>query len=198
MVELFLQPELEEIVIDADKKSEWEQKVKDLGLTGQLELTANSPKDSASPYTFMNQQMKIVFETICPTKMLVEKYNKTAIPIEVLSHIALCKQEGYFKKMEVWYDDKNPDPVVVGYVTDSYSSSILHIIARWGDEVVPYEQLVEKAIKRYTEAYKLAVQETRNKCEEYLKTADLKVKQYFAGQKSDWQLRPEFALNIGF
>src|SRR4051812_167808 len=127
MVELFLQPELEEIVIDADKKSEWEQKVKDLGLAGQLELTANSPKDSASPYTFMNQQMKIVFETICPTKMLVEKYNKTAIPIEVLSHIALCKQEGYFKKMEVWYDDKNPDPAVVGYVTDSYSSSTLHI-----------------------------------------------------------------------
>jgi hypothetical protein len=194
--EIFLQPELEELVIDADKKTEWETKINQLGLTGQLSLTKNSENGSASPYTFMNEQMKLVFETLCPTKVAVEKYNKSVIPIEVLSHIALCKQEGYFKKLEIWYDNKTPDPVLVGYVSDSYSSSIIHLIARWGDEIIPYELLVEKAIKRYTAAFKLSVAETKNECESLLSSAELTIKQLFAGQKRSWDMQPKFNLQL--
>jgi hypothetical protein len=150
MTEVFLQPELEELVIDGDKKAEWEEKIKSLGLEGQIKLTGNSPTNSASPYTFMNKQMKLVYETICPSKVAVESYGKSAIPIDVLSHVALCKQEKYFNKLEVWYDDKHPDPILVGYLSKSYDSDI-HIIARWGDEIVPFEQLVEKAIHRFSD-----------------------------------------------
>jgi hypothetical protein len=193
--EIFLQPELEELVIDADKKSEWEEKVKTLGLDGQLKLTKNSPKDSASPYTFMNEQMKLVFGTLCPTKATVEAYDKSAIPLDVLSHIALCKQEGYFAKLEIWYDNKSPDPVLVGHLATSYSSP-LHIIARWGDEVVPYEQLVEKAIARYTNGFILAAKDTFNQCERAIKDADTIVKQLFAGQKNTWSINPSFNMQL--
>lgn len=187
--EIFLAPEL---VTEADRNEEWKSKVADLELEGQISLMVNSEKNSPSPYTFMNEQMKLVFQTICPSKELVEKYNKSAIPLDVLAHVALCKQEGYFQKIEVWYDNRNPDPVLVGYVTDNYSSSIMHIIARWGDEIVPYEQLVEKAIRRYTEGFKMALSTLRSECEQSITNAETLVKQYFAGIKSEWNIHPQF------
>lgn len=193
--EVYLQPELEELVTQPEKKQEWEEKINALGLEGQQKLTKNSPKDSASPYTFMNEQMKLVFTTLCPTKALVEKYDKSVIPIEVLSHIALCKQENYFKKLEIWYDNKSPDPVVVGHLTDSYSSP-LHLIARWGDEIIPYEQLVEKAVRRYTESFKLSVMQTKSECESALINAETFVRQLFSGQKSAWNINPKFDLQL--
>ena len=193
--EIFIQPELEEIVIDSSKKDEWYQKVTELGLEGQLKLTNNSKKDAASPYTFINEQMKLVFETICPTKSSVDKYDKSAIPIDVLSHIALCKQEGYFHKLEIWYDNKNADPILVGYLSGSYSSP-MHLIARWGDEIIPYEQLVEKAIKRYTEAFKLAAKETAATAKQAYENSDTLVKQLFAGQKSSWNISPSFNFSL--
>lgn len=193
--EIFLQPELEEIVVDPEKKTEWEEKIMNLGLEGQLKLTKNSPKNAASPYTFMNEQMKLVFTTLCPTRAEVEKYDKSMIPIDVLSHVALCKQEGYFKKMEIWYDNKSPDPILVGHITKEYSSP-LHIIARWGDEIVPYELLVEKAIRRYTEAFKLAVKDTMSKCEAALSDSETKVKQLFAGMKATWDINPSFNFQL--
>lgn len=193
--EIFLQPELEELVTMPEKKAEWEEKIKTLGLDGQLKLTKNSPNESASPYTFMNEQMKIVFATICPTKALVEKYDKSAIPIDVLSHIALCKQEKYFKKLEIWYDNKSPDPVLVGHINDSYAPT-LHIIARWGDEIIPYEQLVEKAIRRYTEAFKLSATQTKNECENAIANADTLTRQLFSGHKSVFSIQPRFDMQL--
>jgi len=193
--EIYLQPELEELVVDADKKSEWENIIKELGLKGQLSLTKNSEKNSASPYTFMNEQMKLVFETLCPTKVAVEQYNKSVIPIDVLSHIALCRQEGYFKKLEIWYDNKTPDPVLVGYIDTSYTP-VIHIIARWGDEIIPYEALVEKAIARYTSTFKNAVEETKNDCVSALQNAEVLVKQLFSGNKRSWDMQPKFNMQL--
>jgi len=190
--EIFLQPELEELVLEPEKKTEWEQKVNQLGLNGQLELTKNSEKNSASPYTCMNAQMLLAFRTICPARISVDRFNRSVIPIDVLSHIALCRQEGYFKKLEIWFDEKAPDPILVGYVTDSYSESIIHLIARWGDEIIPYEQIVEKAIKRYTDGFILAVKNTQHECEIALNNADTFVRQLFAGQKNEWTIKPSF------
>jgi len=189
--EIYLQPELEELVVDSEKRDEWMEKVTSLGLEGQLKLTKNSEKGSASPYTFMNEQMKLVFGTLCPSKAEVAKYDKSAIPVDVLSHVALCKQEGYFHKLEIWFDNKSPDPVLVGYVTDKYNSP-LHLIARWGDEIIPYEQLCEKAIRRYTTAFILGVRQTKQECETALADAELLIRQLFTGQKSTWNINPKF------
>jgi len=50
----------------------------------------------------------------------VEKYNKTPIPLEVLKCLKYCKDEGFFNKYEIWYDDKTPDPCLVGTITKFY------------------------------------------------------------------------------
>jgi hypothetical protein len=194
--EIYLQPELEELVTDPDKKQTWENKILELELEGQVSLTQNSQKSSASPYTHMNEHIKNVFEVLCPTKVKVEKYNKTQIPIDVLSHLALCKQEGYFTKMEIWYDNINPDPILVGYITDSYSSSIIHLVARWGDEIVPFELLVDKAVARLTKVYKQYTDTVIAEAKLAAATAETRVKGFIYGKKSIYQLRVDNDLTL--
>jgi hypothetical protein len=61
-----------------------------------------------------------VFETLCPTKVALEKYNKTPIPLEVLKQLSFSKNENFFNKYEVWYDDKSPDPLLIGIIAKYY------------------------------------------------------------------------------
>jgi len=189
--EIFLQPELEEIITDADKKAEWEEKVTSLGLKGQIKLTQHNDKKAASPYTFMNKQMELVFRTICPAKMDYLEYDKSAIPIDVLSHLALCKQESYFSKIEIWYDDKNPDPIVVGHIGSTYST-VKHLIARWGDEIIPFEQLIEKAKQRFAKTYKSSLETLKIKVDASLASVEFITERFFAGEMNEWDVRPSF------
>jgi len=62
----------------------------------------------------IKKSLQNVFEQLCPRKVSVFEYNITPIPVEILDLIALSKKESYFNKIEIWYDDKNPDPVCVG------------------------------------------------------------------------------------
>jgi hypothetical protein len=77
-----------------------------------------------------------------------KKYDKSTIPREVLKEIALAEKEQYFEKIKIWYDDASPDPLVVGYIkVDSYTY-VKHMIARFGDEILPFEELEIKATNR--------------------------------------------------
>jgi hypothetical protein len=69
-----------------------------------------------------------VFETLCPKKVEISQYSQSPIPVEILSAISLSKKESYFTKIEIWYDEKTPDPVCIGlkgywYEIDWYSNS---------------------------------------------------------------------------
>lgn len=155
-VEIYLEPELEEMVQDDEKTQEWVKKCEELGLEGQLSMLNNKEdgtKGRPSPYSFMTETMAVVYATLCPVAVHYTQYNKTTIPIEVLGHIALCEKEGYFKSIKIWYDDVEKDPVVVGYIKDGHSAT-RHLIARFGAEVLPYEILKDRAIERLREKAK--------------------------------------------
>ena len=95
----------------------------------------------------MNKKAERVFAILCPEVVSYKKYDKSTIPREVLREIALAEKEQYFDKICIWYDDASPDPVVVGYIKDEHSY-IKHMIARFGDEILPFEVLETKAIAR--------------------------------------------------
>ena len=146
-VEIYLEPELEEMIHSNQLNDEWKDKINELGLEGQQNLLKDD-KSNPSPYTFMNQNMVKIFATVCPEVIDYKQYSKSTIPMEVLSHIALCEKEGYFKYMKIWYDDISPDPILVGYLKDGEYSMTQHLIARWGDEVIPIEMIESKAKQR--------------------------------------------------
>ena len=112
VVETFIIEETAELIYDNESLDKWNNLIKDLGLKGQECLV----KTDKSPIPFMHLKTSLenVFITLCPIQVEVEAYNATPIPVEILDLVALSKREGYFNKIQVWYDDKDPDPVVVG------------------------------------------------------------------------------------
>lgn len=150
-VEIYLEPELQEMVGSEEVTAEWKQIAEELGMEGQLRLIA--PKSSGetknpSPYIHMNAKAERVFSILCPQVINYKQYDKSTIPREVLKEIALAEKEQYFDKICIWYDDASPDPLVVGYIKESSYSYIRHMIARFGDEILPFEELEIKAITR--------------------------------------------------
>lgn len=111
-VETYLIEETVGLIYDNEQLERWNSHVKDLGLTGQQ--TLSKPEKSPIPFMHMKQTIISVFETLCPRKVDVSVYDKTPIPVEVLELIALSKREQYFEKIQIWFDDKDPDPACIG------------------------------------------------------------------------------------
>lgn len=111
-VETFIVEETAELIYDNEKLDKWYELVSSLDLKGQTKIT--SLKKSPIPFLHLKRSMVNVFTQLCPLKVNVEDYDVTPIPIEILDLIALSKNEKYFQKIEIWYDEKSPDPVCVG------------------------------------------------------------------------------------
>jgi hypothetical protein len=151
-VEIYLEPELEEMVGSVEVTEEWKQLAEELGMEGQLKLiTPKSGEESdknPSPYIHMNAKAERVFAILCPEVVDYKKYDKSTIPRDVLREIAMAERLKFFDKICIWYDDASPDPLVVGYIKMGSYEYVKHMIARFGDELLPFEELERKSINR--------------------------------------------------
>ena len=151
-VEIYLEPELEEMVGSVEVTEEWKQLAEELGMEGQLKLIAPKSGEESdknpSPYIHMNAKAERVFAILCPEVVDYKKYDKSTIPRDVLREIALAERLKFFDKICIWYDDASPDPLVVGYIKVGTYEYVKHMIARFGDELLPFEELERKSINR--------------------------------------------------
>lgn len=151
-VEIYLEPELEEMIGSVEVTEEWKQLAEELGMEGQLKLiTPKSGEESdknPSPYIHMNAKAERVFAILCPEVVDYKKYDKSTIPRDVLREIAMAERLKFFDKICIWYDDASPDPLVVGYIKMGNYEYVKHMIARFGDELLPFEELERKSINR--------------------------------------------------
>lgn len=118
VVETFVIEETAHLIYDNEKLDEWNSLVAELGLEGQtkIQVVGKSP----IPFMHLKKTMVNVFDTLCPRRVEVEKYSITPIPVEILSLIALSKNEKYFDTIQIWYDDKSPDPACIGVKDNAY------------------------------------------------------------------------------
>lgn len=158
MVELFFNKELSDVAFEVEALQEWKSIAEELGFEAQLTLAKG--KESPIPYPFMNEVMKRVYNTLCPMSVEFKKYNKTAIPLEVMKQIAFSVRDKHFQKIYIWYDDKTPDPIVVGehgiyYIRkkSSYSSYGSKEFASQEDAANELASFEADAIKEHEIAY---------------------------------------------
>jgi hypothetical protein len=153
-VETYIIEETQELIYDNEKLDQWNDMIGKLGLIGQTKVV--KAEKSPIPFLWMNQTLVKVFEELCPRKTKIEEYDKTPIPVEALSMVALSKNESYFDKIEVWYNDKNPDPALVGYKytkgdsewnKDWYADK--YLLARWSDVKASLSELTNRARKLF-------------------------------------------------
>jgi hypothetical protein len=158
--QIFIEPELETLHENAE---EWEQLCTGLDLKQQLKKIGKVER-IANPYMKLDPRTERVYEMLCPRKELYTVYKASTIPLEVLQEIHRCKENAWFPVIAVWYDDKSPDPFLIGYDSKKADANKF-LIARWGDELLPFEQLMERAINRFREAYLRALNRLIADCE---------------------------------
>lgn len=156
VVETYIIEETQELIYDNEKLDQWNKLVGELGLTGQTKIV--KPEKSPIPFLWMNQALVATFTELCPRKVLVAEYDKTPIPVEALSLVALSVKENYFEKIQVWYNDKNPDPAIVGIIKGANydpkyptweSGFEYYLLARWSDVKASLVELTERARKLF-------------------------------------------------
>ena len=120
IVETFLTEETIDLIYDNERLDKWNTYVEELGLQGQTKIV----KKEKSPIPFMHLKTSYVniCKILCPAEVDIKNYNISPIPIEILDLVSLSIKEKYFDKILVWYDDKSPDPFVVGMNHTSYYS----------------------------------------------------------------------------
>ena len=119
MVEIMFNKELSDVAFDIDALDEWKKIAKELGLENQLALTKGD--NSPIPYPFMNEIMNRVYDTLCPNHVEFKKYKNTTIPLEVMKQISFSIKELHFQKIEIWANDKEPHPLVIGLICQFYT-----------------------------------------------------------------------------
>jgi hypothetical protein len=117
MIQSFKNQELDNLAFDIENQQEFKELASRLGMGKQSAFIERS--GSAMPYPFINTAMENQFTTLCPRKVDYKEYDKTPIPLEVMRELSFVVGENYFSKVEVWYDDKSPDPFLVGTISKS-------------------------------------------------------------------------------
>lgn len=189
VVETFIVEETQELIYDNEQLDKWNDLVTSLNLAGQTTIVKE--KKSPIPFLYLKNQLVEAFNILCPVKIKIEDYSKSAIPVEILELAALSKKEQYFYAIEIWYDDKTPDPVCVGLKLASdydpnYSSasegwykqwkSDRFLIGRWGDVKMSLDKILDKAKKLFvmaeTSRIKNDIKEANRKLEDLEKAAE--------------------------
>jgi hypothetical protein len=155
-VETFIIEETQELIYDNEKLDQWNKLVNELGLHGQTKVVVVDK--SPIPFLWMNKALVATFTELCPRKVKVADYDKTPIPVEALSLVSLSIKENYFAEIQVWYNDKNPDPAIIGKMRNKdfdpkyptwESGFDYYLLARWSDVKASLEELTERAKKLF-------------------------------------------------
>lgn len=152
----------------ADCSEEQKQLIEKLGLRGQTSIFDSSKDGSAKPYRQMTQVEFFVYSRCFPRTVKLEDFNDHVIPLRVLQAAALCKERGWFEQLWVMMQEVGKDdPVLVGS-SSRHSISDGHLIARWGDALLPFDQLAKQARARFRDEVQANANEQISKIQQQI------------------------------
>ena len=152
-VKIYREPENEALILDEVQLAEYNDLALELGFaTTQNVEQQNVPNVYVSLNTAMEKQLKAV----CPMKVDADKYNKSTIPLEVLKVYKFAKDNKMFDGFHIWYNDVDPDPMLIGWNWQSdidkekgYNWRVNRfLIARWGDCALELPELIELGFQK--------------------------------------------------
>lgn len=147
IVETFIIEETANLIYDNEELEKWNNYIEELGLSGQTKIV--SKDKSPIPFLHIKDSLKNVMECICPRKVSVEDYDISPIPNEILDLISLSKREKYFNKIQIWYDDKSPDPFCVGIKNDFHLYHYSNVPKQAKDGCYPTKEDALLEIRKY-------------------------------------------------
>lgn len=167
-VKIYREPENEHLILDEEALTEYHR------LTAELGIPAVKADKVPNVYQPINQSQVRILTALCPMSAKITDYTKSTIPVEVLQTIKFAQDMEMFDWMEVWYDDKAPDPMIIGknFMSEDdrakgYNWRTHHtLVARWGDCAYEFLELLELGRKRI-------IQNLTNEAKEIKQLVDL-------------------------
>lgn len=120
--------------------------IESLGLEGQQSLLKKSGGETVRmPYRKMTAEEAFVYEKVLPKKTKLQNYSDGPIPLRVLQVASHAKE--LYDLIQVWHPENadEKDPVLVGVNGSEYSAKERFMLARWGEELLPFSELAKKA-----------------------------------------------------
>lgn len=142
----FREPEVLQI-FENNQLDEWRSLVERLGMKGQMECNKGSDANPI-PYMRLNSKWHKVLRTVCPSASDYKAYNHSTVPMDVLEEISFALSIEVFDNIQIWYDEVEKDPFVVGMKRNANYSQKFFLIAQFGEELLPFEVLETKAKER--------------------------------------------------
>lgn len=144
-------------VINEEVSEEALALIESLDLQGQRQLIAERTVDAEegvsvatrNPYRLMTAEESAIYSALMPKHVDLADYSDGSIPLRALQVAAHAKSLRVFDRIEVWCpkDPRQPDPVLVGWIGNRYSSDRkCFILARWGEVLESLDDLREKAL----------------------------------------------------
>ena len=150
-----------------EDKERYAQLVAECGLEGQQGLLL--PTGEVIPYLKMDARLQACVFALCPFQSTAAAYTGTQIPLRVLEVIALCRQREWFEHLLVRSASPEiQDPVLIGRAGSEYSGDAW-LLARWGEDLFPWNELRDRARDALRSTWKKA----KVKAEAALRTFDI-------------------------
>jgi hypothetical protein len=141
-VETFEQEEVASLSVEASEEAI--TLMEKFNLVGQLSL-CNTETRTLCPYKQLKDEEFLVYKTLCPRTSDLKDFRASTIPLRVLQIISHAKELGIFKIFRVCSaEGDEKDPVLVAWKENVYEG-VPFILARWGEELDAWPELVKKA-----------------------------------------------------
>lgn len=171
-VKIYREPENTALLLDEEQLIEYNALISELGISG----APATPNKVPSVYIPLNTVQKRTLQEICRATVGYKEYKRSTIPVEVLRVIKLAEDHKMFDFIEIWFDEKNLDPMVVGksYRSESdrkneYSWNMNDsLIARWGEAALEFEALLALGFERGMQRMKDEAKSLLMKCQNFL------------------------------
>lgn len=147
-----------------------------LGLEGQRSLVhratvgVDEVVERRMPYRQITLEESRIYQLVMPEKTDLSSFDLGPIPLRVLQVAAHAKP--MMDELVVWHQaNVKEDPVLVGHTGSPYSRERkTYILARWGEVLVPLDELRVKARDILLAKMKLAISEGRAEIDQFEST----------------------------
>jgi hypothetical protein len=192
-VKIYRELENETLIFNEEDLAKYNALANELGLATKEDV---EEKKCPVVYPILNQAMQRQLKALCPSSLFVADYKLSTIPLEILEVYKFIKDNEMFESVKIWFDDKQLDPLMVGYKWQSeeakqkgYSwQKDVYLIARWGDCAKEIPQLLTEGFERI----KLELQEkaivAQEKCNSVLSNLDMYARKIVNGTASDMNI----------
>lgn len=192
-VKVYREPENEALILDEEQLAEYHELTAELGLQ-----TVEQSQEQKVPnvYAFLNSAMTKQLHALCPRHLKVEEYKKSTIPVEVLKVLKFAKEQNMYEGYEIWYNDIDPDPLLIGwnYIDDNARKNEYgwrkdrFLMARWGDCAMELPELLQVGFDKLKQELMDKAKQAMSTCKSVMEDPDMHVRKLLSEQATSIDL----------